>query len=64
MKDYKFLLKVLAIFAYALVNIITCSAVWNSAPGAFISVVALVLLLADGYVVYRAVKEIKGDPEE
>ena len=64
MKDYKFWLKVVAIFAYVLINIITCSAVWNSAPGLFISVVALILFAVDGFIAYKAVQGIREKPEE
>lgn len=60
MKDnIKLGLKVLVIFLYAMCNIITCSAVWNSRPGAFISIVAAVLLAANGVITYYAVKTIK-----
>jgi len=52
-------LKILAIVAYALITVITCSAVWNSRPGAFISVVALALFATNGYVIYRKVKALK-----
>ena len=52
-------LKILAIVAYAFATIITCSAVWNSKPGAFISVVALALFATNGYVIYRKVKALK-----
>ena len=64
MKDYKFWLKVVAIFAYVLINIITCSAVWNSKSGAFISIVALVLFAVDGFIAYKAVQGIREKPEE
>ena len=59
MKDYKFWLKVLSLVAYAIATIITCSAVWNSAPGAFISLVALALFGVNGYVIYRKAKALK-----
>lgn len=64
MKDYKFWLKILAIFAYVIINVITCSAVWNSAPGPFISVVAVILLVVDGFIAYKAVQGLKGEPEK
>lgn len=51
--------KILAVFAYALVTIITCSAVWNAGVGGFLSAVAFVLLASNGYVIYRAVKKLK-----
>lgn len=64
MKDYKFWLKILAVFAYVIINVITCSAVWNSAPGTFISIVALILFAVDGFIAYKAVQGLKGEPEE
>ena len=64
MKDYKFWLKILALVAYAIATIITCSAVWNSAPGPFISVVAIVLLVVDGFIAYKAVQGLKEKTEE
>lgn len=53
MKEY---LKIVILFLYALATIMTCAAVWNSRPGAFISIVAVLLLLANGYVIYRGAK--------
>lgn len=54
-------LKVLAVFVYALITIITCAAVWNAGVGAFLSITALVLLVLNGYVIYNEVKKIKED---
>lgn len=53
--------KILALFAYALITIITCSAVWNAGVGAFLSVVAFALLASNGYVIYNEVKKLKED---
>ena len=52
-------LKVLALFAYALITIITCAAVWNTAPGAFISLVAVALFATNGYIIYRKATKLK-----
>ena len=52
-------LKILAIVAYALATIVTCSAVWNSRPGATISLVALALFVTNGYIVYRKARLLK-----
>ena len=54
-------LKVLAIFVYALITIITCAAVWNAGVGAFLSVVAFALLASNGYMIYNEVKKLKED---
>ena len=54
-------LKVLAIFVYALITIITCAAVWNAGGGAFLSVVAFALLASNGYMIYNEVKKLKED---
>lgn len=56
MKEY---LKILAIFLYVAITIITCSAVWNSKPGAFISIVAVILMAVNGYIAYRYGKELE-----
>lgn len=56
MKEY---LKPLAVALYVLVTIITCAAVWNSKPGAFISIIAAVLLAVNGYIAYGAAKGLK-----
>jgi len=57
-------LKILAIIAYAIATIITCSAVWNSKPDVFISLVALALFAVNGYIVYRKAKALKDKPKE
>lgn len=54
-------LKVLAVFVYALITIITCAAVWNAGVGAFLSVVAFALLASNGYMIYNEVKKLKED---
>lgn len=51
--------KVLPLVIYAIITIMTCSAVWNSRPGAFLSVVALATMAANGYVIYKEAKKIK-----
>lgn len=58
MKDYT---KSILVALYAIVTIITCAAVWNSKPGAFIAIVAVLLLGANGYVAYRFLKEKKDE---
>lgn len=55
MKEY---IKILLLFIYALVTIATCAAVWNSKPDVSISIVAAILLLANGYLIYRGAKGI------
>lgn len=53
MKSLNFLLRVLALFIYGFISVVTCATVWNSRPGVFLSVVAGVLLATNGYVIYR-----------
>lgn len=53
------LLEVLAVLMYGLLTIATCSAVWNSKPVPTLSVFAGLLMLANGFVIYRSVKELK-----
>lgn len=54
-------LKVIALFAYGLITIGVCSSVWRAAMGPFRSILAVVILFANGYVIYR--KAIKMDKE-
>lgn len=55
-KDFGTFLRLLALFAYGLLTIAVCVAVWNSKPTASVSVFAGLLLLANAYVIYRKVK--------
>ena len=62
MKDnIKYGLKVLAVFLYAIINIITFAAVLNSNPGWFTSTVACVLLAVNCGIIYLAIKNIKSE---
>ena len=58
-KQIIYWLKVLALFAYGMITIITCAAVWNSFPGAFISTVAAILMAVNGYIIYRKATRLK-----
>ena len=51
-------LESLALVLYELITIATCAAVWNSRPGAFISIVAVVLFATNGYIIYRKAKKL------
>ena len=53
MKSAKVFLQIVALFVYALITIATGSAVWNSHPSGTIAVFACLLMLANGYVIYR-----------
>lgn len=49
-------LKNIAILAWGVLTIITCVAVWNSGSDAFTTVMSILLLLANGYAIYRVAK--------
>ena len=51
--------KVVCLFLWAMVTIITCSAVWNSHPTTFIGIVAGLNLLINGVCIFFAAKKIK-----
>ena len=51
-------LDVLAIVVAALAVIAVCAGVWNYCPEPFVKVLAGVLFLADGYLIYRFAKKI------
>ena len=57
-------LEILALFIYAMLTIATCAAVWNSRPGVSVSIFAILLFLANGYVVYRKVKKLTDEEHE
>lgn len=52
-------LKVMALTLYGVATAMTCSVVWNSKPGVFLSVVAGLLMAANAYVIYRGAKNLK-----
>ena len=64
MKSSVAFLKVLALAGYGLATIATCSAVWNAKSGPFLSVVAALLLLSNGYVIYRGAKALEKEKNE
>lgn len=51
---------VLALFIWGLVAIATSAAVWNSKPGAFLSVVAGLNLIINGLCIYGRAKKLQG----
>jgi hypothetical protein len=54
--------KVLALLIYAMMTIMTCSAVWSSKPGVFLSIVAGALFATNAYIIAReGIKLWKGD---
>lgn len=62
MKDFP---KVLALFAYGIITIMTCSAVWSSKPGVFLSIVAGALFATNAYIIAReGIKLWKGDNKD
>ena len=52
---------VISLFLWGLIAIITSSAVWNSKPGAFLSIVAALNLAINGWCIYLKAKK---RPEE
>lgn len=54
-------LDVLAIVIAVLVVIAVCAAVWNYCPEPFVKVLAGVLLIANGYLIYRFAKKIRNE---
>lgn len=54
---YKKTIEVAALVLYVFATIITCAAVWNSSPGAFISIVAAALFVANGFIIYRELRK-------
>lgn len=64
MKSSIAFLKVLALAAYGLATVSTCSVVWNAKSGPFLSIVASILLLANGYVIYRGAKALENEMNE
>lgn len=64
MKSSVAFLKVLALVIYGLATIATCSVVWNTKSGPFLSVVAVILLLANGFVIYRGAKALEKEMNE
>lgn len=51
-------LDVLAIVVACIVVIAVCAGVWNYCPEPFVKVLAGVLFVADGYLIYRFAKRI------
>lgn len=64
MKSSIAFLKVLALVAYGLATIATCSVVWNAKSGPFLSVVAALLLASNGFVIYRGAKALEKEMNE
>lgn len=53
---------VLALFLWGLIAIMTSAAVWNSKPGAFLSIIAALNLAINGWCIYkRAKKQPEGE---
>jgi len=51
-------LKALALFLWAMIVIITCSAVWNSKPSVFIGIVAGLCFAINGFCIYWCARRI------
>ena len=56
--------KVVCLFLWAMVTIITCSAVWNSHPTTFISIVAGISFVINGVCIYFAARQIAKSERE
>ena len=59
MKSFKMFLLVSALVIYGILTVATCAAVWNVETKHVLDVVAGLLFLANGYVIYRAAKSIE-----
>lgn len=59
MNDGRKPILVAALFIWALIAIATSAAVWNSKPGAFLSVVAALNLAINGLCIYRQATKLK-----
>lgn len=57
-------LMVLCLFLWAMVTIITCSAVWNSHPTTFIGIVAGISFVINGVCIYFAARQIAKSERE
>lgn len=64
MKSISLLLKTLALFLYGFVSVVVCAGLWNARPGVFLSVLAGILLAANGYVIYRKAKALAAAVKE
>lgn len=58
MESYKAFLLTAALFLYGLITVATCAAVWNAETKPVLDVIAGLLLLANGYVIYRKAKAL------
>ena len=60
MKSITFFLYVAALFLYGIATVATCAGVWNN-PDAnpALYVIAVLLLLANGYVIFRKAKAME-----
>ena len=56
--------KVLALFIWAMVAIITSSAVWNSKPATFIGIVAGLNLIINGVLIFFAARSIRRSEDQ
>ena len=52
-------LRLIALIVWIFATIITCAGVWNYCPEGFVKGVAVVLLLGNGYAIYRLARELK-----
>ncbi len=64
MKSSIAFLKALALVVYGLATIATCSVVWNAKSGPFLSGVAVVLMVANSFVIYRGAKTLEKEMNE
>lgn len=59
MKSFKMFLLVCALVIYGIITVATCAAVWNVETKHVLDVIAGLLLVANGYVIYCAAKSIE-----
>lgn len=63
MEEFKKFLRVAGIAIYALLTIATCAAVWGANVETAVKVFAGLLFIANGFVIYRFVRQLKLERE-
>jgi hypothetical protein len=64
MEEFKKFLRVVGIAIYALLTIATCVAVWVSKAEPSVKIFAGLMFAANGFVIYRFVRQLKIEREE
>lgn len=62
-KELIYWAKIVCLFLYGLLTIITCAGVWNYNPEGFVKVCAGLLFAANGISIYCLAKKLKKEDE-